>query len=280
MKVAVIILHFGELSVTRKCIQTLEKYETYKHNIIVVNNMPMKYASTDFSSKNIIVINNKKNVGFATGVNVGIRYAKKIHYDTFFLLNNDTIISKPFLAQLVNDIKNDSVGIVAPVIRFKKNDHNLYDLGGKINRFFMRTTHDEVDKITKNEIREPAYVSGCCMLIRKEVIKKIGLFDEHFFLYYEDADFCLRAKKAGFRVVVNTSVVVDHLLSKSAGKMSKTAIQYLLQSSIIFGRKYAKNPLQKIANKIFILYQAASFLKANHDAGLVIAKVLLAIYVS
>ena len=275
MKVAVIILHFGSLETTQTCIASLYKSEKTPFSLIVINNMPEIFLPKNFTKRKITVINNKKNLGFAGGVNVGIRHALKERADAVLLLNNDTIIKKPFLKQLMNRLSSEEVGIVGPAIRFMKNGQKTFDVGGKINKLFWRTTHNEVLHLTSKEPRYVTYVSGCCMLIKKEVFKKIGLFDDNFFLYYEDADFCLRAKKSGFAITLVPSVVIDHLLSKSAGKMSSVAIRHLLKSAIYFGRKYATTPLQKAANRLFLLVQALLFLRANPKAALAITQALL-----
>ena len=95
------------------------------------------------------------------------------------------------------------------------------------------------------------------MMIKKDVFKKVGFFDASFFLYYEDADFCLRAKEKGFLTKVNPAFVMYHSLSASVGKMSKLAIYHLLRSGIYFGKKHAKNSLQKVAHKFFIQVRVA-----------------------
>ncbi len=275
MKVFIIILHFGDIQITQECVASLYKNEKYPFTIVIVNNMPAIYTPNTFSKRSVVVINNKKNLGFSGGVNVGIRYALKNKAEAICLLNNDTHIQKPFLQTLLVALQDKSVGIVGPAIEFKKNKKRLFDIGGKINKLFFRTSHTEVSKITTKVAHQVEYVSGCCMLIKKDVFAKSGLFDEKFFLYYEDTDFCLRAKKNGLFSVVVPSVVIQHELSKSAGKMSQLAIFHLVRSSIIFGKKYAKTPFQKLANRIFILFQCVLFFKANPHAGIGIAKALL-----
>lgn len=272
MNIFVVILHFGSITVTKNCIESLKKNDTFPKTIVVVNNTPDAIA--EILSKNVLVINNKKNLGFAKGVNKGIAYALKHKATHVLLLNNDTLIAKPIMKSLITSL--DSVnGIAGPSIRFIKNKKIVFDIGGKINTIFFRTSHKEVEKITNRLIREVAYVSGCCMMIKKEVFKKIGLFDESFFLYYEDADFCLRAKKAGFTTVLVPSVIIDHTLSASKGKVSSFTIYYLLKSGVSFGKKYAKTPVQIFANRLFLLFQALLFIKANPKASVSVIRALL-----
>ncbi|HSD98452.1 MAG TPA: glycosyltransferase family 2 protein [Patescibacteria group bacterium] len=274
MKIAVIIIHFGKLLTTKHCIESLYKNETHPFSIFVVNNTLDELSSVDFVNQKFTVINNKRNLGFAKGANIGIEYALRKGYDTICLLNNDTKVEKPFLKKLSFNLKK-SIGIAGPAIRFKKNNKTLYDIGGKINALFLRTSHKEVNVLPRKKILPVEYVSGCCMMIRKKVFDKIGLFDENFFLYYEDVDFCLRAKEKGFATVLVPSIVINHALSQSAGRISPFTIYFLLKSGIFFGKKYEKSFLQKVTHKLFILCQALLLIKANPAATVSVARALL-----
>jgi len=106
---------------------------------------------------------------------------------------------------------------------------------------------------------EAEYVSGCAMLIKTRVLKKVGLFDDQFFLYYEDVDFCLRANKKGFEIWVNPQASISHALSKSAGKGSKVSIYNQTKSALIFGEKYFNSPFKRVFNSSFILFQSILF---------------------
>jgi GT2 family glycosyltransferase len=113
------------------------------------------------------------------------------------------------------------------------------------------------------------------MMIRTDVFKKIGLFDEEFFLYYEDVDFCLRAKKAGFGVEVVPSSIIHHVLSQSAGPTSSFTLYHLTRSAVIFGKKYYGG-WKNISNRLFLLFQSLAFLRANPQAAVAIMRGLLA----
>ena len=179
--------------------------------------------------KEVLVIDNsKKNLGFAKGMNVGIRRAIKNGAEAVLLLNQDTVVEKNFLASLLEN----SADIVGPVIKFKRHGRWIYDLGGKINWWLGRTKHLEVLGI-KYQVSSIDYVSGCAMMIKRPVLEKIGLLDERYFLYFEDADFCLRAKKAGFKVAVEPKSLIFHKLTEGRKKPLKQRLQ-LLKSNLIF----------------------------------------------
>lgn len=276
----IVILHFGDITVTKQCIASIQKYERSYEKIIIVNNDANKITANEFLSKKVIVINNAKNVGFAAGVNRGITHALHKKADAVVLLNNDTLLKKPILHLLVQTLEKDpSIGIAGPSIHFKKNRKALFDIGGKINPWTGRTSHREVGKIDTYALQYPDYISGAAMLIRKEVFTKVGLFDEAFFLYYEDADFCLRARQKGFGIVVNPKATVYHLLSKSAGKMSTVAVTNLTKSSLFFGKKYFNSGVKKLLHSTFIIFQSLLFVRANPASGIqglaVLAKYVL-----
>lgn len=253
-KLFIVILNFNGGEDILDCLKSVEWgrgwVKGWQAEILVVDN-----GSTDNSLQliksqypEVKVIENKKNLGFATGNNIGIKYAIKQKASAVLLLNQDTVASKGFLPPL---IKNQA-DIVAPAIRFKRNRKWVYDLGGKVNWWLGRTTHYESSR--KNLKTPPIdYVSGCCILIRQPVLEKIGLLDERFFLYFEDVDFCLRAKEAGFKIGVEPKAVIKHKLVEGKMKPLGQRLQ-LIKSNLIFIDKHVpiwKRPLSYLSALIF-----------------------------
>ena len=211
-KVYIIILNFnggGDILACLKSLQLIKLPKGWKKEVLVIDN-------------------SKKNLGFAKGMNVGIRRAIKNGAEAVLLLNQDTVVEKNFLASLLEN----SADIVGPVIKFKRHGRWIYDFGGKINWWLGRTKHLEVLGI-KYQVSSIDYVSGCAMMIKRPVLEKIGLLDERYFLYFEDADFCLRAKKAGFKVAVEPKSLIFHKLTEGRKKPLKQRL-HLLKSNLIF----------------------------------------------
>lgn len=269
MNTAIIIVHFGKLATTQECIKSILKYEKSYHSVVVVNNDQQQLVKSNFpSSPQLVIINNPRNVGFATAVNIGIKYALSHNADSILLINNDTILHKPIMKKLSEAFdEHSTIGIVGPAIEFFKKNKKLYDLGGYVNMTIGKTRHDNEKKIPFEVLQFPDYVSGCCMLIKESVIKKIGYFDERFFLYYEDVDFCLRAKKAGFAVAVDPSIILYHGLSKTAGKNSKIILYHQTRSALQFGKKYFGKRPQRVLHSTFIVMQSLLFIKNNPRTG-------------
>lgn len=233
MNITCIILHYKNLSDTKKCLDSVSKLKTgkFKLNTIVIDNAS---EESQVSREGVFkLITNKKNLGFAGGVNAGIREALKDKETGYILiLNNDVELPADLLIKLL-----ESQGdISAPVIKFRFDGKWVYDYGGIINKWTGRTTHLESDKLNDAKYRDKQvdYVSGCCMLVKRSVFDKIGLFDEDYFFYFEDADFCLKAVRSGFKIKIVPDISVYHKMGGSVGRWTNKAIYYNLTGNFKF----------------------------------------------
>ncbi|MBI5452414.1 glycosyltransferase family 2 protein [Candidatus Gottesmanbacteria bacterium] len=256
MTIYIIVLHYKNIEDTISCLESIAKLkkDNLQIKVILVNNNSTSEESPPLAGppSEVITIKNPRNLGFAAGVNVGIREAlKNKQTDCVLILNNDTILPPHLLTELLKAPGD----ITAPVIKFQWNEKWVYDFGGKVNWWTGRTTHIESTNQpspSRSHFATPGrwphgllpgeksidYVSGCCMLVKRKVFEKIGLFDEKYFFYFEDADFCIRAKKAGFKVTVNPNVNIYHKLGGSVGRWTNKAIFYNLLCNFIFISKH------------------------------------------
>lgn len=177
----------------------------------------------------LVVDNNKINLGFAKGMNKGIKEAMKKGAEAVLLLNQDTVVEKNFLIPLLTN----KADIVSPVIKFRREGKRVYDFGGRINWWIGRSKHLESLRDSWFKSLKIDYVSGCAMLIKKSVLEKIGFFNEKYFFYFEDVDFCLRAKKAGFTVACEPKSIVLHQLVEGENKPFFQR-WHLIKSNFIF----------------------------------------------
>jgi GT2 family glycosyltransferase len=152
--------------------------------------------------------------------------------------------------------KNEKIGILSPLIK-KGDGKSVWFAGGEISWLRMRAQH--TTKKDNEALSDTQYVTGCAMLIRKAVFKAIGLFDENFFLYYEDADLCLRAKKHGFRSAVMKNVTIKHF-EKSQQNMEQK--NYWL---VISGLKFFKKNTPGIWRPWVTCYLLARKIKNSLD---------------
>ena len=229
-KVFVIILNYNGEKVLRNCLDSLY-HDNYPNKEVVVVDNASKDDSFDkmrFIFSKFHFIKNDKNLGFAAGNNVAIKWALEKMADYVLLLNNDAVLGEDALKIMIEEAEKDQeAGIFSPIIYDKKGQ--IWFSGGKINWLKMCAEH-------QNDIKKTEFITGCAMLIRKEVFKKIGLLDEKFFLYYEDADFSYRAKRVGFGLRILKDARVDHW-EESRSNPQKN--YYLVLSGIRFFRKNA-----------------------------------------
>lgn len=263
-KVAIVVLTINSLKMVKEELSNISKLDTKGLDVlcVVVDN-----GSTDgtekelknFTLKNITCkyIQTGKNLGFAGGNNIGIKYALGNNSDYILVLNDDMILPNDLLIKLVKFMnENPNVGIVSPKIYFAKGHEFHRDrysdsqkgkviwyAGGVIDWKNIYTTHrgvDEVDKGQYNSKTETDLASGSCMMIRRDVFEKVGYIDEDFYLYWEDADLSQRAKKAGFKIYYNPITSVWHKVSASAGGSgSKSNDYFLIRNRYYFAMKYA-----------------------------------------
>ena len=258
MKIAIVVLNYNGKENTLACINSIKKLNksNYKVELIVVDNASNDGSSEALSKiKDIMLVKNDKNLGYSGGNNIGIKHALSLGSEYILILNNDTIVEKSLIINLINSAKKGD--IVSPKIyfakgfEFHKNRYKKEDLGkviwyagGKIDWQNVIGIHigvDEVDHGQFSKRLEINLATGACILIRRQVFKKIGFFDEKYFLYLEDMDFCVRAKRAGFKIIFEPKAILWHKNASSGGG-SGSGLQdyYISRNRLLFATKYAK----------------------------------------
>jgi GT2 family glycosyltransferase len=162
----------------------------------------------------VTILANDANVGFGPGIETGIRSAIAGNADYVLLVNNDALLDKQCLQTMLNCAESDeTIGIVGPRIFYFHRPATVWQGGGYFNYFTGGNVVPEKNKdpkAFKNDVVEASFLTGCVMLIRCDVFKKIGFFAPEIFFYEEDVDFCLRARKAGFRLVYLPNATAWH----------------------------------------------------------------------
>jgi len=238
-KVGIVVLNFNGLDCLSECLLSLEKLQYDNFTVIVVDN-----ASVDGSFEraqkmfpSFFYLSQKENRGFAGGMNAGIEKALAEGADYVWLLNNDAEAEENSLSLLVRASEEDSsIGAISPLIR-EKQSKQIWFAKGKIDFLRMRVIHVEPNEQDWKKMSFPSeFLTGCALLIKREAFEKIGKLDERFFLYYEDADFCLRLKEAGFKRLVATRAVVLHA---ERSNQNPAKLYYLVLSGLRFFKKHA-----------------------------------------
>lgn len=206
----------------------------------------------------IKVIKNPGNFGFAKGNNVGVKYALKEGATHILIINPDVVVDRTFFNPLLKDLESDKkIMLAAPAIRHEQNGIQFYGLDGKVDWKTAKATHTNLRWQPKDgQLIEAQFVTFACVLMKKEVFDKVGLLDDSFFMYLEDVDYCLKVKKAGFRIVLDPAVVVDHETSSSfARPTDKLLISF--RSQLLFINKwlvFPKNVFPLVYTLIFYPY--------------------------
>ena len=174
------------------------------------------------------VLENGKNLGYAGGANVGIRAGLAGGAEHVLLLNNDVTLAPEMLDQLLSASKTaPNVGILGPVSLVADGTDRVWATGGRIDwrGQALRLEHEQ---------NEPDYLIGCGMLVKRAVFERIGMFDERFFLYYEEADLCARAKDAGFRLRCVPQAFLWHKVSRATGTDSPLTLYYMRRNMLLY----------------------------------------------
>ncbi|AXV36707.1 MAG: hypothetical protein CIT01_00105 [Methanobacterium sp. BRmetb2] len=196
------------------------------------------------SDSNLTIIKCKKNNGFAEGSNIGIRHAMKyINPNYILLLNNDTVVDKEFLEKLVDFAeKENKAGVVGSKTYFYDTPNTIQNSWNKINFYngkIFSAGYGELDKEINKEIVKTDYVSGVCFLIKRDLLKKIGLLDPAYFAYWEDLDYSMRAKLAGYDCYYIPEAKIWHKVSQSSKKFSDFTTYLDTRNMIWFMKTYA-----------------------------------------
>lgn len=247
-KVSVVILNFKVADLVISCVKSVQKSDYKDISIIVVDNNSQDGLEGKIKDyKDVEFIQTGKNLGYSGGNNVGIKKALKDGADYVFVLNPDTTITKDTIDILLSRTEQYQADIVGPKIYFENSEQNssskkkIWFAGGIFDKANVLGSHkgvNEVDKGQHDKDEEVDFISGAALFVKSEVFKKVGLFDENYFLYYEDSDLCYRAKQAGFKIMYIYQAIVFHGNAKSTGLGSPLQDYYITRNRLLFASKF------------------------------------------
>jgi len=254
--VSIITLNYNGKYLTEQLLLSLSKVTYCNLEVIVVDNgstESIESLKKDF--QNVVYVESEKNLGFAGGNNLGIKKAKG---EYILLLNNDTEVEPGFMEPMINRMRdNPDIGVISPKIVYHYADDIIQFAGGKsINLFtgrgaFKGNQQEDNGNFDASEYTELAH--GAAMLINRKVIGKIGLMPEFYFLYYEELDYCMTIKQAGYRLWYEGSSKVYHKESMTVGKLSPLKSYYMNRNRLAFLRRHAKGFQKYIAIIWFVI---------------------------
>ncbi len=243
MNFSLIIINYQTLEITKNCLNSILSFcNSLEFEIILIDNNSgdgsIETLEKEFRGK-IRIIKNRENIGFAAANNQGAKMARGKY---LFFLNSDTIITDNILAPLFKILEeNKSTGILAP--RLLNSDKSLQDksygayprLMDLILSHFIKKEKIPSERTNSFEVD---WLSGAALIIRHELFKRIGGWDNKFFMYFEDVDLCRRTKDANYKIIIAPSVSLIHLSGKSLSKNNKRKYYYYASQNYYFKKHY------------------------------------------
>lgn len=282
--VFVVILNWNRRKLTSQCIESVDSLHIsgYKLNVVVVDNASRdnsveKLSKVELKNGKYKFIQNQRNFGYAKGNNVGIRYALDKEADYVLILNNDTEVDDNLVVELLKIAKkHPEAGAVVPKIyfakgyefhkkRYKKGDLGkvIWAAGGDVdwdNVYGTNRGVDEVDKGQYDKVEGVDFAPGTCVLFNSEMLDKVGLFDERYFMYLEDLDLSQRMKKRGWKIMYAPKAVVWHRVAQSSVVGGGLNDYFITRNRLLFGFGVFGTGYSRLRTKISLLREALRLL--------------------
>ena len=265
-KVVIVIVNWNQPQDTLECLTSLRSVTYPCLEVVVIDNGSRSPSARIISRQfpDVPLLRQQKNLGFGGGSNVGIQWGLARGADQILLLNNDTVVHPHFLTSLVAFMHREpTVGIVTPKIYVYDDPHRIWAMGGRIDRNTSRSRHIHEGEVDEGQFRDPmpcGYATGCAMLIRGAVFEQIGLLDADYFYSYEDSDFSIRARDAGFGVYCVPEARIWHKGAASVqGLRSPSYRYYATRNRMIFVQKRGEG-IRKVGGVLYIGAKLASYL--------------------
>ena len=280
-EVFLVVLNYNGGKDTLECLASLEKLSYPRLTVLLADN-----GSTDGSAvlvaerfPEVHVSENRENLGYAAGNNPAIRFAMSKGADYVVLLNNDTVIDDDeMITSLIDFERSRRAGPVSPRIDYMGTE-TVWMVGARLTFLTGRSYHLGKGKRSSDFSScapyEVQYVTGCCMLLSRHLLEEVGLLDEDYFFYYEDADYCFRAAAAGRPSYVVPGSVVHHRKSASSGtvgtdRVSRFQAYHMGRGSMIFAGKRlsgARKASFKLAQWTLTLAYVAVMSRSSRAVG-------------
>lgn len=245
--VCIVLLNWNQREDTLSCLESLTKIVYSPIQIVIVDNGSVD-GSVDSINSNypaVKIIKLSHNTGCAGGRNRGLAYARSLNSDFVLFLDNDTTVEPDFLSHLIDVARTDArIGILSSKILLDSDHSVCWTAGGRVNAagtvdaLHYHAPSGEVP----DRIFDVDWVPGCVLLARSEVAEATGAFDESYFVYFEDIDWCVRARQRGYRIVVVPQSIVYHKVSQSSGgDYSPIKLYYWSRNRLLFLKRQSRD---------------------------------------
>jgi GT2 family glycosyltransferase len=234
VSVVLLVLNWNNAFDTLSCLAALSQIDmraTTKTIVIDNGSSDDSVARIGEAFPEISLMRTGQNLGYAGGNNAGIGRALEGDTQYICIVNNDVRVTPSFLAELVEVMEADiTIGVATPIILGSDNPDVIWTAGAGINQdrgtVVRNMAGESVLALDDSLPFEVAVANGAALLVRKEVFQSVGLFDEEYFLYFEEVDWCIRVRNEGYRIVVAPNSRVTHKVSATLGRFSPTTDYY------------------------------------------------------
>lgn len=266
MKTAILVLTYNNYADTRECLASLAGLEYPDCEVVVVDNGScdgsLEKLRGDFPS--LTFIENGTNLGYAGGNNRGIARALERGADAVWLLNNDTVVHPEALARLAEAAASlPDAGILGSFVCCYDAPQEVHFAGGKLVKGKGKGRHigGEVRGPYPDRPQRTDFVTGASLLARREMIEEVGALDESFFLYLEDVDWALRARRAGWATYVVPGSRVWHKINRTTQMARPRIIYYVCRNSLYLCRRHFPLRLPQVLGWCLYSYVASYLVK-------------------
>lgn len=275
MKLAIIVLNWNGADDALECIESLAQ-QTLKPSIIVVDNNSSDDSVARFkeykktSSVDCIIIENDKNLGFAGGINTGIAYARKHKYEYIGVLNPDAIADKNWCRTLVDELSAHPDCGIATGIMQRRNSKTLDTTGDIYTTWGLPgpRNRDEPVANAPTTADEIFGATGGGAIYRAAIFNDIDMFDEDFFMYYEDVDLSFRAQLAGWKVRFTPEAIAYHKVGASSKKVPGLAVYNTFKNlPLVFIKNVPRQLFWHIGIRFFLTYWLIFASAIRHGNG-------------
>lgn len=264
MTVCIIILNYNGFSDTKECIESVLKHINGSIcKVVVVDNGSNSndlIRLRELCNKHSIIylIETSNNRGYAGGNNIGIEFARARHFEYICILNNDTIVKSDFLTPCIEVLSSQKkIGFLGPaIIDYETNQ--IQSSGGEINVLrgrvdLINSGHNPNDILNKGLI-SCDYVGGACIICRTELIDRIGMIPEDYFLFYEETEWCYKALREGYKNFCITDCSIIHKGSQSTSQYSGLQEYLMARNRVVFVKRNMQSRAKFILFLIYLVF--------------------------
>ena len=262
--VVTVVLNWNRPLETTACVASLLAGDYPRQQVLVVDNGSSDDSVGELRQRfgdKIEIVETGANLFYAGGNNVGLEWSLEAGADWTLILNNDTFVAPDMVSCLVQTaLDHPKAGILAPMIYFGYAPSRIWALGGRRRRWLLTPLEIGRGEMDNGQFATPFnvdYVTGCAMLVRRDVLTQVGFFDANYRMYYEDADFCVRVQKAGFELWVEPRAKMWHLVSVSAKRQASMSRYQRTRYRIRFYRQHPHGPLPHLTQGLLWMQEMA-----------------------